>query len=420
MPTKNKSSHIGPRALARSLTGLRLTAIAGQTLAILTVAYGLDMAIPTTRLLLGVGVLVLFAVFALWRLRQAWPLTELEAFGHIAVDTLVLAYLLYLTGGASNPFITMMVVPIALTAAALSIEAVLGVAILCGVVYLSLLRWYLPLPNIHAHGFTDLRLDVVGLAVNFIITSILLGVFILRLARQLRAQQAVVQRIRERALRDEGILAIATQAASLAHEMNTPLSTLRTLLPEIRNEHADDSKLAEDLDLMQSQVERCGERLRDMARFGKAQLTQEPETMTLGAFVHECSSRFRLLRPETDMHVDVQAPAEQVVRVQPGLRHALLNLLNNAADASASENHDDVYLHADIVDGWLELSVRDKGPGISDLDTLTELGYSEKRSGLGLGLALAAATAERMHGELIAHNVEHGAEIRLRLPLSTT
>ena len=63
--------------------------------------------------------LAVFAVFAAWRLWQPWRVHEWETVGHIAVDTLVLCYLLYCTGGASNPFITLLLVPIALSAAAL-------------------------------------------------------------------------------------------------------------------------------------------------------------------------------------------------------------------------------------------------------------------------------------------------------------
>ncbi len=417
MNTKNKGMGTGPRALTQSLAWLRLSAIAGQCIAVLVVAVWLDMDIPVLRLMVGVGTLGIFAVFAAWRLRQSWPLGELESVGHILVDTLVLGYLLYLTGGASNPFITLMLVPIALSAAALSTAAVLAVALICGLTYLALLRWSLPLPPVHTFGFTDFRLHVVGMVVNFIITAVLLGVFILRLASALRQQQAEIQRIRERALRDEGILAIATQAASAAHEMNTPLSTMRTLLPELRRDHATDSQLAGDLDLLQSQVERCRDSLREMVSFGKAQLSQTPETISLHAFVLGCMERFRLLRPETLVHLSLNAPPELVVHIQPGLRHALINLLNNAADASASLGHDDIFFETSTEHDWLELTVRDRGPGIADLDTLTGLGVSGKQSGLGLGLALAEATAERMDGELVARNVEDGGEIRLRLPL---
>ena len=127
---------------------------------------------------------------------------------------------------------------------------------LAGTAYLILLVWHVPLPMAveSHHGF---ELHVAGMAVNFLITAMLLGFFINRLARALRAQQVEVQRIRERALRDEGILAIATQAAGAAHEMNTPLSTMRTLLPELRHEHAGDLPLSEDLALLEGQVERC-------------------------------------------------------------------------------------------------------------------------------------------------------------------
>jgi len=412
------SLRTGPRALAHSLAWLRLSAIAGQLIAIFAVVHWLRMDIPVRALLVGVGLLAVFAVFATWRVRQPWPLSEMESVGHILLDTLALGYLLYLTGGASNPFITLMLVPIALSAAALSTAAVLAVAVICGLVYLVLLRWSVPLPEIQVYGLTDFRLHVIGMVVNFIITAVLLGVFILRLASLLRTQQEEIQRIRERALRDEGILAIATQAASAAHEMNTPLSTMRTLLPEMRREHEGDTQLAEDLELLQTQVERCRDSLREMVSFGKAQLSQTPETVSLREFVLVCLDRFRLLRPETTVHLALDAPQDLIVHIQPGLRHALLNLLNNAADASAGEGHDDIFLGARIDEPWLELSVRDHGPGFADFDTLTELGFSGKQSGLGLGLALAEATAERMDGELVAHNVEDGGEIRLRLPLS--
>jgi two-component system sensor histidine kinase RegB len=257
LPPHRPPPRIGPRTLARTLAWLRLCAIAGQSAAVLVVAQGLGLAIPELHLFVGIGALAVFAAGAAWRLTQRWPVGEPETVAHVAVDTLVLGYLLYFTGGASNPFVTLLLVPIALSAAALSMRGVMAVAALSGLAYLLLLYWYVPLPMLHMHGFTDFHLHVAGMAVNFVITALMLGFFITRLATALRAQQAEVQRVRERALRDEGILAIATQAAGAAHEMNTPLSTLRTLLPELRREHADDTALAADLALLETQVERC-------------------------------------------------------------------------------------------------------------------------------------------------------------------
>lgn len=410
-------NRIGAFALTRTLAWLRLCAIAGQSMAVLVCAWWMRLAIPILPLMLGIGLLAVFSVFAAWRLRQRWPVSEWEAVGHIAADTLVLGYLLYFTGGASNPFITLLLVPIALSAASLSVRSLLAVSALAGVAYLVLLRWGEPLPMaMHGVGFS---LHVAGMGVNFVISAVLLGFFINRLAHALRMQQTEVQRVRERALRDEGILAIATQAAGAAHELNTPLSTMRTLLPEIRREHAHDTTLAEDLDLLTGQVDRCRIILREMVAFGKAQLSQETEQLALAQFVHGCVERFLLLRPEAELSVELdQALSGVVLRTPPGLRHSLLNLLNNAADASASNDSQAVMLHVERDGSWLQFAVRDHGPGFHDADSATDLGYSQKQTGLGIGLALADATAERLNGTLTARNIEHGAEVCLRLPLA--
>jgi two-component system sensor histidine kinase RegB len=416
MPHKPASRRIGPFALARTLAWLRLCAIAGQSVAVLVCALWMRLDIPPLPLLTGIGALAVFAVFAAWRLGQPWPIREWETIVHVAIDTVVLGYLLYFTGGASNPFVTLLLVPIALAAAALSVPAVLAVAALAGVAYLLLLYRYVPLPlPMHGGGFP---LHIAGMGVNFVITALLLGFFINRLARALRMQQLEVQRVRERALRDEGILAIATQAAGAAHELNTPLATMRTLLPELRREHAQDTLLEEDLTLLQEQVDRCRTILREMVAFGQAQLSQEAERMPLQVFVHGCLERFQLLRPEAELALELpEATKGLMLRVPAGLRHAVINLLNNASDASASRGSDTVELKLRCEGGWLELTVCDHGPGF-DTEGAVALGRSGKQGGLGLGLALAEATAERLDGELTAANSEHGAQVRLRLPLS--
>jgi len=194
---------------------------------------------------------------------------------------------------------------------------------------------------------------------------------------------------------------------------------MRTLLPELRREHAGDTTLAEDLELLEGQVDRCRTILREMVAFGKAQLSQEPERLSVADFVHGCVERFQLLRPEAELAVTLdEATSRSMLRTPPGLRHALLNLLNNAADASAMRHSHTVALQVSSDAGWLQLSVRDHGPGFAATGAPSPLGHSQKQSGLGIGLALAEATAERLDGELIARNTEHGAEMCLRLPLT--
>ncbi|MBD8898059.1 ATP-binding protein [Rhodanobacter sp. DHG33] len=419
MPHRPLKNRIGPFALARTLAWLRLCAIGGQSIAVLVCALWLHLPIPLLPLLACIGLLSVFAVLAAWRLKQPWPIRELETIAHICVDTLVLGVLLYFTGGGSNPFVTLLVVPVALSAAALSISTTLAVAVIAGTTYLLLIRWHVPLPmlgGMHDDGF---GLHVVGMGVNFVVTALLLGFFINRLAHALRMQQLAMQRVHERALRAEGILAIATQAAGAAHELNTPLSTMRTLLPELRREHAADHALAEDLALLESQVARCRDILRDMVAFGQTQLSQEPERLDMAKFLHGCIEHFQLLRPEAELELRLdEGLAHMPLRVPPGLRHALLNLLHNASDASAQCDSREVRLQVQRESSWLHFVVIDRGPGFASTEDYAQLGHTQKLTGLGLGLALAEATAERLNGELLVRNTGDGAVVCLRLPLA--
>jgi two-component system sensor histidine kinase RegB len=195
---------------------------------------------------------------------------------------------------------------------------------------------------------------------------------------------------------------------------------MRMLLPEIRRDHGDDLPLKEDLDLLLDQVERCRMILREMVAFGKVQLSQEPERQTVAAFVHGCLERFQLLRPEAELELTMGKDVGELdLRAPPALRHALINLLNNAVDASALNDMNDVGLKILRDGAWLELVVLDRGPGFADDGELsTSIGGSAKQTGLGIGLALADAPAARLSGELAATNTGQGAEMRLRLPLA--
>jgi two-component system sensor histidine kinase RegB len=405
------------RGLAETLAWLRLCAISGQALTVAVVALVLRMPIPVVPLTLGIAALAAFALFAFWRLRRPWPVTLAESFGHVAVDILVLTYLLYWSGGATNPFVSLLVMPIALAAAALSLRYVAAVAVLASTCYLMLIPWHVALPSLHSAHMGEFDLHVAGMSVNFVVTAAVLAVFIARLARALRAREGEVQRERERTLRDEGILAIATQAAGTAHELNTPLSTIRTLLVELQREQAGNPALAADLALLAGQAERCRDILRELVAVGSRQLAGTPERLSLQQFVDGCEHQFRLLRPEIVLTIAFEGDAgTRIIEVAPDLRHALINLLSNAADASLAAGALEIELHVAVAPRRAEFAVRDHGSGIAPMAGVAF--QTSKRDGLGLGLALAHATAERLGGDLAAQTLPDGGLLqRLRVPL---
>lgn len=417
--TTQRTGFHNARELTWTLAWLRLCAVAGQALTVAVVAFGMQLPLPLAGLALGILALFVFAVLMFWRLRQPWPVTSLEAVAHIAVDITALTWLLHLTGGVTNPFVSLLVLPVTLAAAALPLRHVAIVALLAAACYIVLIPWYVPLPVLHEPSNGNFNLHVVGLAINFVIMAAALAFFVTRLARMLRARENEIQHERERALRDEGILAIATQAAGAAHELNTPLSTMRTLLAELRREHSDDPALADDLALLAGQAERCRDILRELVALGSRQLAGMPQRLVLAQFVRDCEAQFHLLRPEVELVITMEGDANtREIEAEPSLRHALINLISNAADASFAAGSARVDVRVAANAEQVEFGVRDYGAG-TEADLLARSAFqSGKRDGLGLGLALAHATAERLGGELRAElQPDRGLLQRLRVPL---
>jgi two-component system sensor histidine kinase RegB len=166
-------------------------------------------------------------------------------------------------------------------------------------------------------------------------------------------------------------------------------------------------------------VERCRESLRELVAVGKAQLADTRERVTLGGFVHSCLEHFRLLRPEIELGLELDdAAAALPLAIPYGLRHALTNLLNNAADASEANGQYRLDLAVKRDGGSLSLRVRDRGVGPAAQADLGHTFASSKSTGLGIGFALADATAERLGGALSLHAADGGSETVLSLPLA--
>src|SRR5690606_35754690 len=148
------------------------------------------------------------------------------------------------------------------------------------------------------------------------------------------------------------------------------------------------------------------------------QLSGVAQPLALPRFIDDCEHQFNLLRPEVELQVTLaDDAATRIIKAVPSLRHALINLLSNGADASLASGRPLVELHVTVLGDLVEFGVRDHGGGIAPGGGAAF--QTSKRDGLGLGLALAHATAERLGGELTAHAPADGGLLqRLRVPLA--
>lgn len=404
--------------LAR-LFWLRNVSIAGQAGAIAIAHAVFRIELPLLPLIATVGSLALVNLGTAWRLRGAWPVRDAEVFGQLCVDVLLLTIALYLAGGATNPFVSLYLLPLTIAAIALPSVHAWAMAALTAAAYSLLLYWYEPLAQSHAqHHSQAFELHVLGMWFNFLLSAVLVVYFVGRMAASVRARERELAGARERALRDEQLVTLGTVAAGAAHELGTPLSTMAVVVNELEHDRGHDPALAQDLGTLRAQIGHCKRILTQLVeRAGRAR-AEGVRLRALDAVIDEAVSRWRLLRPEARLRVRMEGRgAVPQIAVEETLTQALVNVLNNAADASP----EDVELICDWVHGTAKLEIRDRGRGPSR-EALRRAGrepYSDKSPrGLGLGLLLASAAIERIGGSLALDHAGDGGRVRVTLPVA--
>jgi two-component system sensor histidine kinase RegB len=401
--------------LLHTLAVLRWWAVAGQTLTVALVVHVWGLPLAAAPLWGGVAVLAAFNVWATHRAGRVGDSGPGEVLAHVAVDVAVLAWMIGWSGGAMNPFASLFLLPIAFVAVALPTPWVGATVALCGAGYALSAAFGRPLP--HAHGFfgDTLDLHLAGMAVTFALSAAVVVYFLTHLAAALRQREQELARLREQFARNEGIVALATHAASVAHELNTPLGSLTLMLEDQLADAPPGSAQRDDVLLMATLVNACRDRVRELAApADRAAVDVRPLADQLETVVE----RWRLLRPT------VQLVRSGVVGdggiVDAGFGHLLQALLNNAADASARMASTQVDLHLESAASQLSGAVRDYGPGFETAEPLLPgtLFRTTKPDGMGVGLALSHATIERLGGELSMEAADGGGVVvRFRLPL---
>jgi two-component system sensor histidine kinase RegB len=397
---------------------LRNIAIVGQTLAIIVVHELFAVPLPLIALISLTGVLVLLNLAAtFWRLQRPSPVTDLEVLAQIVVDIGALTALLYLSGGATNPFVGMFLMPLTIAAARLPWTYTLTVALLTLACYSLLIFFYVPLP-VASHGAQGFL--VFGMWVNYLLCAGLIAYLVLTVASRLREQNRSLVAARRSALDREYLVRVGSLAAGAAHEIRSPLCTMAILIKDMLQRRDNRQTLQRDLRIMADQIEACRRTLSDLVTDGQ-DVAGIGSNESADKFLHDVVDRFRGLRPGIKLSFrwsGAQPPV--MISAERDLGHAILNLLNNAADASPGA----VEMNCSWNAGELRIHVEDRGPGIpSELgDMLGERFLTTKGDkGTGIGLLLAKTAIRRAGGNLrLSNRPGGGARAEVVLPLEQT
>nr|WP_298248576.1 ATP-binding protein [uncultured Halomonas sp.] len=363
-----------------------------------------------------IGVILIMAVINLgtwWRLGRHRAVTDGEYLLHLLADVAGLTSLFYFTGGASNPFVTYYLVPVTIAAATLPWRCAWIIAATSMAGYTTLLVFHHPVPQLtggHYGPTGDLNLHILGMWINFALSAGLVTYFIYKMAHALRSREQALSRTREAALRNEQVLAVATQAAGTAHELGTPLSTMAVLLSEMREEAGERPMLLKDIDLLRLQVDTCKSRLQQLVESADRRRMARPQVTDAEQWLAGVVQRWLVLRPDVSHHMEVAEHRKRPgLAVDTTLEQALINLLNNAADA----NPDDIAIRLDWHADEVIIDIRDHGPGValSIADQLGETFVSTKSKGMGIGLFLTHATINRFGGGVSLYNHPEGGTL---------
>ena len=423
MAIKSRTSRLTPRDHLQRLWVMRNLALFGQASVIALTQWGLHIDLPLLPIVATVTMLAVFNAVTWWRLRRVQTVTTLEIFGQFFIDLVALSLLLYLTGGATNPFVSFYLPILAVAAAALPGSYVWLLSGFSLASYSVLGFYYRPLgitsndPLMVGHAMhvtTGVAYHLIGMWANFVIGASWIAWFVLQMSSDLRERDAALASARQRLLQDARVVALAAQAARTAHELGTPLSSIAVAAGELSAGAATDPGLAcyrADIATIESEVEACRRALYGL----KEDMPQHADDpVLLNDWLPRFFYQWRLSHPATRLDTQL-VQLERSCEATVLLGQVLTIVLDNAARASEL-----VELEAVTHRLSLEVTVKDRGDGFPEelRDALGNTPVTSRSGGRGWGLFLAFTAVQARGGHItISNRSGGGTVVSLEWPL---
>jgi two-component system sensor histidine kinase RegB len=402
------------------LIQLRWIAVIGQIVTIAFVFYALRIQLPLQPMLAVLGILLAFNVVSLMRWRGRRRFSQSELFVSMLVDVAMLTTQLYLSGGASNPFVFLYLLQVTLGAVLLKPSFVWSLLAVTASCFAGLARFAHPLalPPDQDLGLSSLYIQ--GTLICFALNAVLLVIFITRIGKNVRERDARLARLRQRAAEEEHIVRMGLLASGAAHELGTPLATLAVILGDWRRmpAFASDGELLQEVAEMETQLKRCKTIVSGILLSAGETRGESSAATTITTFMDSLVEEWRHTRVRAALHYDNQFGQDLPVVSDSAVKQMIFNVLDNALESSGQWLHLAVAREA----GNLVLRCTDRGPGFAPA-TLAQFGKpynsTKGRPGGGLGLFLVVNVARTLGGVVSASNPpEGGACVTITLPLA--
>ncbi|MDQ7079846.1 MAG: ActS/PrrB/RegB family redox-sensitive histidine kinase [Paracoccaceae bacterium] len=398
----------------RTLINLRWLAIIGQTGAVLVATTWLDLSINVGMSIMAIGASVVFNIASTIIYPKNKRLSEQETMLALLFDMSQLVFLLYLTGGLNNPFALLILAPVTISATSLTLRSTVALGAVA-VILITILAWnYEPLQTVEGEILKMPDIFVTGFWISLIIGLVFLAGYARRVTTETESMSQALIATQMALSREQKLTDLGRVVAAAAHELGTPLATIKLVSTELLDELEDCPQMKEDIQLIGQQADRCRDILRDMGRTGKDDMLihHAPISSVVREAAEPHENRGKQLHfsftPKS-----LSAGEQPSIQRKPEIIHGLRNLIQNAVDF-AQEN-----IWIDVI--WSKKSIRiviaDDGRGYPP-DLIGRIGdpfVSKRRKrkpdperpeyeGMGLGLFIAKTLLERTGAEITFAN----------------
>lgn len=414
-------SPIFGRIRLRTLILLRWLGVAGQTVTVLTVNFGLGFDLPLAACL---GVIAASALINV-ALSVALPIRRFakdwEAATQLGYDLVQLMVLLALTGGLTNPFSIIMIAPVVIGVACLPARWWIALAAMAIAGSLALSVWHLPLPWRGPVVAVLPATYQIGMWLALTITIAFTAIYAWRVGHEAKRMSTALTATQFVLAREQRLSALGALSAAAAHELGTPLATIQLTAKEMLR-FAENDLVREDAALLVSQAERCRDILKSLSQTQDAR-DKMHDRLSLGAALEEAAAPLKGLGAEIGIHLNALEgdPEPPLLQRRSEMLYAIGNFVENAIDYAQSR--------VDITGRWtperITVEIEDDGPGFPP-DVLTRLGEPyvttrrgrEGSGGLGLGVFIAITLTERIGGQVAFANAtpRGGARVTVTWP----
>lgn len=403
--------HLKASSQINQVLALRCVAIVVQILLILFVNLGLSYQLPWTPLISVIVLEFLFTLGSYIVYLNKGQLSQRALLIQICADIVFLSLLLFFSGGATNAFVSLLLIPIAIAAVTLTPPLLALVAALAICSY-SLLLWLLPMSVMHG----NMQGHFMAMGINFLFSALVVALVVGKMARTINQRELAIAAYRENLLKQDKIMALGIASAQITHQLATPLASVQLLADELLEELPDNPLISD----MQSQLSRCSGSLESFRNRVFEIKAQKAVLSSVNHVLAEIMENLQVNYPDVDIELIKEHVDNYPLMADASLQPAILNLINNAIDATKTNYAHKITLTSQVSAGnWLFI-IRDYGLGFT-LDTLKQLGINPVNSEQGLGMAvfLSHASLERLGGKLALtnHNMG-GALVTLSLPIA--